>query len=109
MGGTVLCERYVCFPYPIIVLEWHSRTCCFIRRFFLEKYYCQVSILIDLLWRQFLRPTFSVNGGSSVVVDQPDTGGGHVVLSVPVKLQLNSGSNTITFGASQTSKVLFIL
>ena len=47
---------------------------------------------------------FSVNGGSSVVVQQPNTGGGHVILSVPVKLQLNSGNNAITFSAGQSSK-----
>lgn len=45
----------------------------------------------------------SVNGGQSVLVDQPDTGGGHVILSVPVKLTLKSGSNTITFGANQST------
>ncbi|KAI0341845.1 Arabinanase/levansucrase/invertase [Trametopsis cervina] len=47
--------------------------------------------------------TVSVNGGSSVLVDQPDTGGGHVVLSVPVKLTLNGGSNSITFGSGQSN------
>lgn len=45
----------------------------------------------------------SVNGGASVLVDQPDTGGGHVILSVPVKLNLKSGSNTITIGANQSN------
>ncbi len=48
----------------------------------------------------------SVNGGSPVWIDQPSTGGGHVILSVPVKLTLNSGSNTITFGAGQSSEYL---
>ena len=46
----------------------------------------------------------SVNGGSYVWVEQPDTGGGHVILSVPVQLYLNSGSNSITFGAGQSSE-----
>lgn len=46
----------------------------------------------------------SVNGGSTTLVDQPDTGGGHVILSVPVKLNLNNGANSITFGSGQTSK-----
>ena len=45
----------------------------------------------------------SVNGGSSVVLDQPSTGGGNVVLSIPVQLNLRSGSNTITFSAGQSS------
>lgn len=43
----------------------------------------------------------SVNGGPFVVVDQPNTGGGHVILSVPVKLNLRSGANSITFSANQ--------
>lgn len=47
---------------------------------------------------------FSVNGGSTVLVDQPDTGGGHVVLSVPVQLTLKSGTNSITIGSGQSSK-----
>lgn len=46
----------------------------------------------------------SVNGGAAVLVDQPDTGGSHVILSVPVKLNLVNGANTIVFGANQTSK-----
>lgn len=49
----------------------------------------------------------SVNGGTSVLVDQPNTGGGHVLLSVPVKLTLKSGANTITVGASQSSESSF--
>lgn len=48
----------------------------------------------------------SVNGGPSTLVDQPNTGGGHVIISVPVKLTLNNGANQITFGSSQTSKQL---
>ena len=37
------------------------------------------------------------------MVDQPDTGGGSVVLSIPVKLDLQEGENTLTFSISQTS------
>jgi hypothetical protein len=51
----------------------------------------------------FRNTTVSVNGGASVLVDQPNTGGGHVILSVPVQLTLKSGTNTITFGAGQTN------
>ncbi|KAI5830107.1 glycoside hydrolase family 43 and carbohydrate-binding module family 35 protein [Schizophyllum commune Tattone D] len=40
----------------------------------------------------------SVNGGDPVSVDQPDSGGSSVILSVPVQLTLKSGSNTLTFG-----------
>ncbi|KAI0093999.1 glycosyl hydrolase [Irpex rosettiformis] len=47
--------------------------------------------------------TVSVNGGSSTLVDQPDSGGGGVVISVPVKLNLNSGTNSITFGSGQSN------
>ena len=47
----------------------------------------------------------SVNGGSTVLVDQPNTGGGAVVLSVPVKLNLRSGSNTIAFSTGQSSEL----
>ncbi|KAF5377239.1 hypothetical protein D9615_006357 [Tricholomella constricta] len=54
----------------------------------------------DSSWRT---TTVSVNGGASVVVDQPNTGGGHVILSVPVKLTLRSGANSITFGAGQSN------
>ncbi|KAJ7601682.1 galactan 1,3-beta-galactosidase [Mycena polygramma] len=54
----------------------------------------------DSTWRN---TTVSVNGGASVLVDQPNTGGGHVILSVPVKVSLKSGSNTITIGAGQTN------
>lgn len=36
-------------------------------------------------------------------MDQPDTGGGSVVLSVPVKLQLQEGANTLTFSIDQNS------
>ncbi|PAV22245.1 galactan 1,3-beta-galactosidase [Pyrrhoderma noxium] len=54
----------------------------------------------DSTWRN---TTVSINGGSNVVVDQPNTGGGHVLLSVPVKLNLNSGSNSITFSSGQSN------
>ncbi|KAF9258587.1 galactan 1,3-beta-galactosidase [Marasmius fiardii PR-910] len=54
----------------------------------------------DSVWRN---TTVSVNGGASVLVDQPNTGGGHVILSVPVKLNLRSGSNSITFSAGQSN------
>jgi hypothetical protein len=54
----------------------------------------------DSSWRSI---TVSVNGGAAVSVDQPDTGSGHTILSVPVKLNLNSGSNTLVFGAGQSS------
>jgi len=54
----------------------------------------------DSTWRN---TTVSINGGASVLVDQPNTGGSHVILSVPVKLNLKSGSNTITFGAGQST------
>ncbi|KAI0361962.1 galactan 1,3-beta-galactosidase [Trametes cingulata] len=54
----------------------------------------------DSSWRN---TTISVNGGSSIVLDQPNTGGGGVVLSVPVQLNLRSGSNTITFSAGQSN------
>jgi hypothetical protein len=47
----------------------------------------------------------SVNGGASVLVQQPDTGGGHVTLSVPVKLNLKSGANSITFSSGQSSQL----
>lgn len=56
---------------------------------------------------QSLTLFLSVNGGSPVTIDQPNTGGGHVVLSVPVKLNLRSGSNTISFSANQSSRHSF--
>ncbi|KAF9015437.1 galactan 1,3-beta-galactosidase [Cyathus striatus] len=56
----------------------------------------------DSTWRN---TTISVNGGSSILVDQPNTGGGHVILSVPVKLPLRSGSNTITVSFNQNSMI----
>ena len=46
----------------------------------------------------------SVNGGSTILVDQPNTGGGHVILCVPVKLNLNNGANSITFSINQDSE-----
>ncbi|KAI0670505.1 galactan 1,3-beta-galactosidase [Trametes maxima] len=54
----------------------------------------------DSSWRT---TTVSVNGGSSVTLDQPNTGGAGVVLSIPVQLNLRSGSNTITIGAGQSN------
>jgi len=54
----------------------------------------------DSSWRN---TTVSVNGGSNVMVDQPNTGGGGVVLSVPVKLNLRSGANSITFSNGQSN------
>ena len=47
---------------------------------------------------------YSVNGGPSTVIDQPDSGGGNVVISVPVKVNFNSGANSITFASGQSSK-----
>ena len=47
----------------------------------------------------------SVNSGATVLVDQPNTGGGHVILSAPVKLNLRSGSNSITFGSTQSGEL----
>jgi hypothetical protein len=61
-------------------------------------------------WSGLLRspPTpfcfISVNGGPAVILDQPDTGSGQTVLSVPIKLQLNNGANSVTFGANQASE-----
>ncbi|SJL06338.1 uncharacterized protein ARMOST_09674 [Armillaria ostoyae] len=55
----------------------------------------------DSSWRN--RILLSVNGGTGVYVDQPDTGSGHVILSVPVQLILRSGSNSLTFGSGQTN------
>ncbi|KAI0747996.1 galactan 1,3-beta-galactosidase [Daedaleopsis nitida] len=54
----------------------------------------------DSAWRN---TTVSVNGGSPVWLDQPSTGGGHVIISVPVKVNLRSGSNTLTFSAGQSN------
>ncbi|KAI0637093.1 galactan 1,3-beta-galactosidase [Trametes polyzona] len=54
----------------------------------------------DSSWRS---TTISVNGGSSITLDQPNTGGGGVVLSIPVQLNLRSGSNTITFSSGQSN------
>ncbi|KAG6837907.1 hypothetical protein H0H93_013060 [Arthromyces matolae] len=58
---------------------------------------------IHLLILESLVNVHSVNGGASVLVDQPNTGGGHVILSVPVKLVLQSGANSITFAAGQSN------
>ncbi|KAH7929371.1 glycoside hydrolase family 43 protein [Leucogyrophana mollusca] len=54
----------------------------------------------DSTWRN---TTVSVNGGPTVLVDQPNTGGGLVILSVPVKLNLRPGANSITFAVNQTT------
>ncbi|PCH41168.1 carbohydrate-binding module family 35 protein [Wolfiporia cocos MD-104 SS10] len=54
----------------------------------------------DSSWRN---TTISVNGGDSVVVDQPDTGGSHVILSAPVLLYLEEGTNTLLIGADQSN------
>lgn len=47
--------------------------------------------------------TITVNGGSQVLIDQPDSGGGSVVLSVPIKLPLRAGANTLVFAANQNT------
>ncbi|KAL5535249.1 hypothetical protein ACEPAF_3343 [Sanghuangporus sanghuang] len=54
----------------------------------------------DSTWRN---TTVSVNGRPSTIVDQPNTGGGNVIISVPVKLTLNNGANSLTFSAGQSS------
>jgi len=54
----------------------------------------------DSTWRN---TTVSVNGGASILVDQPNTGGGHVLLSVPVKLNLRSGTNSLAFSTNQNN------
>lgn len=77
------------------------------RRFYVSKHDSQVyesltPHIIDRISTELL--CCSVNGGSSVLVDQLNTGGGGVVMSVPVKLNLRSGSNSITFSANQNSE-----
>jgi len=52
----------------------------------------------DSTWRN---TTVSVNGGPSILVDQPNTGGGHVILSIPVNLTLRNGPNALLFSANQ--------
>ncbi|KAH8120507.1 Arabinanase/levansucrase/invertase [Phellopilus nigrolimitatus] len=54
----------------------------------------------DSFWRN---TTVSVNGGATVLVDQPNTGGVDDLLSVPVKLNLTSGANSLTFSSNQSS------
>ncbi|KAK7693323.1 hypothetical protein QCA50_002891 [Cerrena zonata] len=54
----------------------------------------------DSSWRNV---TVSVNGGPSTSVDQPDSGGGNVVISVPVQVNFISGANSITFAAGQSN------
>jgi len=51
----------------------------------------------------FRNTTISVNGGADIVLDQPNTGGGHVLLSIPVKLNLRSGTNSLVFSANQST------
>jgi len=82
MGRSILRQRYGRFPkmYTALTID---------------------SLLGDSTWRN---TTVSVNGGANVLVDQPNTGGGHVVLSVPVKLNLRSGANTLTFSNGQSSE-----
>lgn len=48
----------------------------------------------------------SINGGPTILVDQPNTGGGHVILSVPLKLDLRNGTNSLTFGANQSCRLI---
>ena len=50
---------------------------------------------------------YSVNSGATTLVQQPDTGGGHVILSVPIEVNLNNGANSITFGSGQSSAFAF--
>ncbi|KAF8588417.1 carbohydrate-binding module family 35 protein [Ramaria rubella] len=54
----------------------------------------------DSTWRNM---TISVNGGTPVVVQQPDTGSASTPLSVPMKLNLKSGANTILFASGQSN------
>ncbi|KAF5392556.1 hypothetical protein D9757_002173 [Collybiopsis confluens] len=54
----------------------------------------------DSTWRN---TTVSANGGANVIVQQPSSGGGHVIQSVPVKVNLKSGANTLVFSSGQAS------
>ncbi|KAJ3734450.1 galactan 1,3-beta-galactosidase [Lentinula guzmanii] len=54
----------------------------------------------DSTWRN---TTLSINGGANVVIQQPSSGGGHVIQSVPVKVNLKDGANTLTFSSGQAS------
>jgi len=47
--------------------------------------------------------TISVNGGANIVVQQPPSGGGQVIQSTPVQLNLKSGANTLVFSADQSN------
>lgn len=101
MGGNVLCQWYA------LNFSWSQP----------NKH-----LAGDSTWRnttvryynssRFTRPRFlamnpySVNGSPSVLIDQPNTGGGNVVLSVPIRMDLNSGTNSITFSAGQSSQFL---
>jgi len=52
----------------------------------------------DSTWRN---TTLSVNGGANLVIQQPSSGGGLVIQSVPVQVNLRSGANTLIFSADQ--------
>ncbi|KAJ3969320.1 galactan 1,3-beta-galactosidase [Lentinula raphanica] len=54
----------------------------------------------DSTWRN---TTLSVNGGANVVIQQPSSGGGHVIQSVPVKVNLKNGANVLTFSNGQAN------
>ncbi|KAJ3808004.1 Arabinanase/levansucrase/invertase [Lentinula lateritia] len=54
----------------------------------------------DSTWRN---TTLSVNGGANVVIQQPSSGGGHVIQSVPVKVNLKNGANIFTFSSGQAN------
>ncbi|CAK5280057.1 unnamed protein product [Mycena citricolor] len=51
----------------------------------------------DSGWRT---STVSVNGGAPFTLVQPSSGGGQVTLSVPMKVNLKKGANTLLFSAS---------
>jgi hypothetical protein len=100
-----------------------------------EEHHSQVKLLANLERNLSLMShtlPISVNGGSNVMVDQPDSGGGNVskdamsgvnvwrqqltlhassvqtVISVPVKLTLRSGANTLVFGNGQNSAFMSV-
>ena len=70
-----------------------------------------ITFVMQIAIYQFFSLTFlflllllnSVNGGSSVVIQQPDTGSSSNPISVPVKLNLRSGANTLLFASGQQS------
>jgi len=49
----------------------------------------------------------SVNGGSQVLIQQPDTGSSSNPIAVPVKLNLQNGGNTLVFASGQNSELIF--